>query len=124
MLDDLVEEVFAKANLAVKEHRRIGLAFVPPKLASVGDGRGNELLTMLVLVDQPDMSVEEPSQLVAEPRRAPVAPPPTGSIPTVRMNSESDFPRISSRLWVCTASVQTQASNRRGKLPKGACYRL
>ena len=36
------------------------------------------------------------------------------------MNSESDFPRTSSRLWVRTASVHTQASKRRGRLPKGS----
>ena len=36
------------------------------------------------------------------------------------MNSESEFPRTSTRLWVRTASVHTQASNRRGRLPKGS----
>ena len=36
------------------------------------------------------------------------------------MNSESERPRTSSRLWVCTASVETQASKSRGKFPKGS----
>ena len=36
------------------------------------------------------------------------------------MNSESERPRTSSRLPVRTASVETQASNSRGKLPKGS----
>ena len=35
----------------------------------------------------------------------------------VRMNSQSESPRISTRLPVRTASVDTQASSRRGKLP-------
>ena len=37
-----------------------------------------------------------------------------------RINSESERPRTSSRLWVCTASVETQASKSRGKFPKGS----
>ena len=36
------------------------------------------------------------------------------------MNSESERPRTSSRLLVFTASVHTQASSRRGRLPKGS----
>ena len=36
------------------------------------------------------------------------------------MNSASDFPRTSSRDWVRTASVETQASKSRGRLPKGS----
>ena len=52
--------------------------------------------------------------------RSPGFPPLSLPIPNVRMNSESDFPRTSSRFWVRTASVHTQASNRRGRLPKGS----
>ena len=33
------------------------------------------------------------------------------------MNSESEEPRISTRLWVFTASVETQARIGRGRLP-------
>ena len=51
--------------------------------------------------------------------RPPLVPPPTGTKSSLRMNSESEAPRNSSRLWVRTASVDTQASNRRGRLPKG-----
>ena len=40
--------------------------------------------------------------------------------PRDRMKSESDFPRTSSRLPVRTASVHTQASSNRGRLPKGS----
>ena len=36
------------------------------------------------------------------------------------MNPESDFPRTNSRLWVRTASVETQASSSRGMFPKGS----
>ena len=36
------------------------------------------------------------------------------------MNSASERPRTSSRHWVRTASVQTQASNNRGMFPKGS----
>ena len=36
------------------------------------------------------------------------------------MNPESDGPRTSARLWVRTASVQTQANKRRERLPKGS----
>ena len=36
------------------------------------------------------------------------------------MNSESEDPKTSSRLWVRTASVHTQANNRRGRLPNGS----
>ena len=35
------------------------------------------------------------------------------------MNSESERPRTSSRLLVRTASVQTQASNKRREVPEG-----
>ena len=38
----------------------------------------------------------------------------------LQMDSISDFPRTNSRLWVRTASMHTQASNRRGRLPKGS----
>ena len=40
------------------------------------------------------------------------------------MKSESDDPRISTRLWVRTASVHSQASKRRGRLPKGSLLAL
>ena len=36
------------------------------------------------------------------------------------MNSESERPRTNSRLWVRTASVETQASSNRGRLPKSS----
>ena len=36
------------------------------------------------------------------------------------MNSESEDPRTSSRLWVRTVSVQTQANKSRGRFPKGS----
>ena len=36
------------------------------------------------------------------------------------MNSESDGPRTISGFWVRTASVQSQAIKRRGRLPKGS----
>ena len=36
------------------------------------------------------------------------------------MNFASDGPRINVRLWVRTASVHTQANNRRGRLPYGS----
>ena len=36
------------------------------------------------------------------------------------MNPESEEPRTSSRLWVRTASVHTQASSSRGRFPKGS----
>ena len=35
------------------------------------------------------------------------------------MNSASDFPRTSSRDWVRTASVETQASKSRGQVAEG-----
>ena len=35
------------------------------------------------------------------------------------MNSASERPRTSSRLWVRTASVETQANNKRGEVAKG-----
>ena len=35
------------------------------------------------------------------------------------MNSESESPRMSSRLWVWTASVEIHAISKRGKFPKG-----
>ena len=38
------------------------------------------------------------------------------------MNSERESPRINSRLWVRTASVEIHASSKRGKLPKGSLY--
>ena len=37
-----------------------------------------------------------------------------------RMNPESEEPRTSSRDWVRTASVETQANKRRERLPKGS----
>ena len=36
------------------------------------------------------------------------------------MNLESESPRTITRLWVRTASVQSQAIKRRGRLPKGS----
>ena len=36
------------------------------------------------------------------------------------MKSESDRPKHSTRLRVCTASVETQAKSKRGRLPKGS----
>ena len=36
------------------------------------------------------------------------------------MKSASERPRMSSRLWVRTASVQTHAKSNRGRLPYGS----
>ena len=52
--------------------------------------------------------------------RSPRLPPPIGAMPSRRMNPESEEPRTSSRDWVRTASVQTQANKRRERLPKGS----
>ena len=41
--DDLLEELLAQFDLAFPQHRLRPLG-IPPELASVGDGRGNELL--------------------------------------------------------------------------------
>ena len=41
-----------------------------------------------------------------------------------REERRSDDPRISTRLWVRTASVHSQASKRRGRLPKGSLLAL
>ena len=67
MVDDLVEEILAEPDLAVPQHPLIRPLRVPPELTPVGDGRGNELLAVLVFVDQPDIGVKEPVHLVAEP---------------------------------------------------------
>ena len=52
--------------------------------------------------------------------RPPRLPPPIGAMPSRRMNPESEELRTSSRDWVRTASVQTQANKRRERLPKGS----
>ena len=66
VVDDLIEEIFAEPDLAVPQYPLIRALRVPPELTPVGDGRGNELLTVLVLVDQPDTGVKEALHLVAE----------------------------------------------------------
>ena len=55
MADDLVKELLTQLDLALPQHGLIGLTLVPPELAPVRDSRGNELLSMLIFVDQPDM---------------------------------------------------------------------
>ena len=49
--------------------------------------------------------------------RSPRVPPLVLVMSSLRMNSESDRPRISSRRWVRTASVETQAMSNRGRFP-------
>ena len=68
---------------------------------------------MLILVDQLNMSIEKPPYLIAE--AGPSAA--DGIHAQLAMNSESERPRTNSRLWVRTASVETQANNKRGRLP-------
>ena len=45
-----------------------GVALVPPKLAPVGYQRTHAGFAALILVDQLDVSTEEPLHLVAQPR--------------------------------------------------------
>ena len=52
--------------------------------------------------------------------RAPVGPPPTGAIPSLSLNSDSDAPKTSSRRCARTASVHTHARSNLGMLPKGS----
>ena len=88
----------ARILLSHNEHRRIGLAFVPPKLAcGRATGRGNELRfhhARARWINRDSAALKSRSQLVAEPRSSThVAPPPTVLlIPSVRMNSESEEP--------------------------------
>ena len=49
--DDFVKERLTQIYLAVPQRGLIGLAFVPPELAPLGDQRGYELLPVLVFVD-------------------------------------------------------------------------
>ena len=51
--------------------------------------------------------------------RPPQLPPPIGAMPSLRMNPESESPRNSSRDWVRTASVHTQANKRREQIAEG-----
>ena len=46
-----LKNFFAEFDLALPQHPLIRALRVPPKLTPVGDGRGNELLTVLVFVD-------------------------------------------------------------------------
>ena len=101
-----------------------GLSLVPPKLGAVGDQSELSVrVTVLIFVDQlRQLQAKEPPHLVAEP--GPVAaallPPLRVWKSSFRMNPDSERTQdTSSRLWVRTASVQTQASNRRGKVTEG-----
>ena len=60
VVDDLVEKRLPQIDFALPQRRLVVLALVPPKCAPVGDGRRNELLSVLVFVDQPDMGVKQP----------------------------------------------------------------
>ena len=117
MTDDLLKELLAQFDLALPQHRFGGPLRIPPERSAIGYRRTHACFSVLVFVDQPDMGVKEPLHLVAEPGVCFAVT--AGRPPRVRMKSESDFPRTSSRLPVFTASVHTQASNRRGRLPKG-----
>ena len=66
---------------------------IPPELGAVGYRRTHACFAVLVLVDQPDMSIEKPPHLITKPGLLPLFPPLVLFIPSVRMKSESDFPR-------------------------------
>ena len=65
---DLLEKLFTEPDLALPWQWIIGAAFVPPKLALVGDRRGYEPLALLILVDHPDLRAKEPLHLIPQPR--------------------------------------------------------
>ena len=111
MADDLVEERLAQIDFALPETRLIGALWVTLELAAVGYRRTHICFAVLILVDQLDMSSKEPLHLVAEAGLRSAA---------AAVNTGSERLRNSSRLPVRTASVETQASNSRGKLPKGS----
>ena len=75
---------------------------------------------LLIFVDQLNMGVKrvDPFGFGGE-FRSPRGLPLRSSIPSVRMNSESDAPRTSMRDWVRTASVEIQARIRRGQVAEG-----
>ena len=54
--------------LLCHNERSSGLRSLPPKLSPVRNRRGHELLSMLILVDHPDLRVEEPLHLIPQPR--------------------------------------------------------
>ena len=68
MAYDLLEKLFTEPDLALPWQWIIGAAFVPPKLALVGDRRGYEPLALLILVDHPDLRAKEPLHLIPQPR--------------------------------------------------------
>ena len=97
-----------------------GCALAPPEPGPAGNRRIDAGRDLFIFVGQLDMRVEEPPHLVTHSRvRSPRLPPPIGAMFSLRMNPESEVPRNSSRDWVRTASVHTQASKRRGEIAEG-----
>ena len=81
----------------------------------------DELLAVLVFVDQLDTGAKEPIHLVAEP--GPVAPAATAERSHVQLPHEFRERGPQDQLAASGSSPlrsQTQASNRRGMLPKGS----
>ena len=68
MVDDFLEEPLAQFDFTLPQRGLVGVALVPPKLAPVGYQRTHAGFAALILVDQLDVSTEEPLHLVAQPR--------------------------------------------------------
>ena len=121
--DDLVEEFLTQFDPCCPTASQLtDRALVPPEPGPAGERRINTGRDLFIFVGQLDMRVEEPLHLVAYSRvRSPRLPPPIGAMPSRRMNPESEESQEPAHwLWVRTASVHTQASNRRERLPKGS----
>ena len=66
VVDDLIEEVFAEADFALPQRLLVGLALVPPILASCSNRRSNEPLHVHIVVGQLHGAIEQPPHLIAE----------------------------------------------------------
>ncbi len=68
MADDLLEELIAQLDPALPQRALMGPVRVPPELRAAGQRRVDAGRDPLIFVRQLDMSVEEPLNLVAQPR--------------------------------------------------------
>ena len=124
MVDDRVKKILTEFDLALPPQPLADLALVPPESGPAGDRRIDTGRDLLIFVGRWICALKSRFIWLHSRVRSPRLPPPIGTMSSRRMNPESEEPRTSSRDWVRTASVHSQASKRRGRLPKGSLLAL
>ena len=104
----------AEPDSALPQRGLVGVFGIPPELTAIRDPRRDKPLAVRVLVDQFHLGMEEPVYLISEPCVCAAA---RGVDVHFSHELGQRPPEDQLLAWVRTASVQTHARSRRGRLP-------